>query len=415
MNDADNRKVLIEKLRAGISAITDSSAPAQPDEPPEPIVEPSEIETVIPGRNVQTPYGPCYVAEADFDLSTFHGLRRLRESLDTDLPLLADPMKISIPDDLRFTDALFLDTETTGVLAAGTMGFMIGLGFFRDNVFCIRQIFLRDYMEERAGLHLLGEYAQGRSILFTFNGRNFDVPLLDMRLAQNRFRWRLADMPHGDLLLPARRIWKHALPDCRLGSLEEAVLGFRRTGDIPGFEIPDLYFTYQRERNARKLKAVFDHNLYDVLSLVLLPKEMAIRFPEKPQLALPPLEKFALANYWLNRNAREIAEQYYESALPLLRGEPRNKTLRALSLLFRGKGEWEPALECWRELTDRCPEELFAYQELAKYYEHGAKDFDEALAWVDRAQENVVFPGYNARKGWEHRRKRIELKKSRQS
>ena len=68
--------------------------------------------------------------------------------------------------------------------------------------------------------HALGEELGHFDRLVTFNGKMFDVPLLDARFRLNRARFPLAGAPHLDLLHPARRLWKARLESCRLQSLE---------------------------------------------------------------------------------------------------------------------------------------------------------------------------------------------------
>ena len=53
--------------------------------------------------------------------------------------------------DVSLDHFLFLDTETTG-LGGGALAFEVGVGFFADDAFVIRQYFLRDPAEESAML-----------------------------------------------------------------------------------------------------------------------------------------------------------------------------------------------------------------------------------------------------------------------
>lgn len=54
-----------------------------------------------------------------------------------------------------------MDTETTGLAGAGTLAFMVGVGFFEPSLhgerFVVRQYFLRDHGDEPALLLLLDE------------------------------------------------------------------------------------------------------------------------------------------------------------------------------------------------------------------------------------------------------------------
>ena len=162
---------------------------------------------------------------------------------------------------------LFLDIETCGLSAAPV--FLVGLCMVGDGNLVLRQLFARDYTEERALLHELARLARESDFLVTFNGKSFDVPFLRDRATHHRMGFSL-ELPHLDLLWMARRRWKHALPDCRLKTLEWRVLRRRRAGDVSGAEIPGLYHDYVRRGEPHRLLPVFHHNLLDVVAMVEL-------------------------------------------------------------------------------------------------------------------------------------------------
>jgi len=162
---------------------------------------------------------------------------------------------------------LFLDIETCGLSAAPV--FLVGLGMVVERNLVLRQLFARDYTEERALLHELGKLIGQFDFLVTFNGKSFDVPFLRDRATHHRMRFSM-EIPHLDLLWMARRRWKHALPDCRLKTLEWHVLRRRRAGDVAGAEIPGLYHDYVKRGEPHRLLPVFHHNLLDVVAMVEL-------------------------------------------------------------------------------------------------------------------------------------------------
>src|SRR5439155_12099909 len=76
----------------------------------------------------------------------------------------------------------FLDTETTGVSGGtGTYTFLVGVGCWNGTTFCVEQFFMRDFHEEMALLLALQERLKDVRLLVTFNGKSFDLPLLDSR------------------------------------------------------------------------------------------------------------------------------------------------------------------------------------------------------------------------------------------
>ena len=101
------------------------------------------------------------------------------------------------------------------------------------------------------------EWTARHDTLVTFNGRSFDVPLIETRYLLHRLACPLVDVPHLDMLHPARRLWKQrptvagpALDEdsCRLSVLERHLAGYHRVGDVPGFEIPSRFFRFVQER-----------------------------------------------------------------------------------------------------------------------------------------------------------------------
>ena len=91
---------------------------------------------------------------------------------------------------------------------------------------------MRDYDEERAMLLGLLESLADAQVLVTFNGKAFDIPLLQSRFVLARQRWPLAGAVHLDLLHPARRIWKLRLGSCSLANLERQILGIEREDEF---------------------------------------------------------------------------------------------------------------------------------------------------------------------------------------
>ena len=234
---------------------------------------------------------------------------------------------------------MFLDTETTGLAGgAGTAAFLIGVGWVEGERFHVRQYFMRDYHEEAALLHGLADELARFESLVTFNGKMFDVPLLDARFRLNRARFPLGDAPHLDLLHPARRLWKARLESCRLQSLEAALMGLRRHGDIPGEEIPQIYFDFVRRRDARKLARVFDHNRQDIVSLAAL-AVLACQWVEEG-CAEDARDVYSLARVLERARLYERSEAEYRRALDLDAGPLRGKAL--LRLAWRAKRAGRP-------------------------------------------------------------------------
>lgn len=180
---------------------------------------------------------------------------------------LHDPPERGLFRRFGYRRVLYLDIETCGLSAAPV--FLVGLCMVGERNLVLRQLFARDYAEERALLVELRRLAREHDFLVTFNGKAFDVPFLRDRAIHHRLEPPI-EMPHLDLLWMARRRWKELLPDCKLKTIEWRVLRRRRGGDVGGSEIPGLYHDYVKRGEAHRLLPVFHHNLLDVVAMVEL-------------------------------------------------------------------------------------------------------------------------------------------------
>jgi aryl carrier-like protein len=59
--------------------------------------------------------------------------------------------------------------------------------------------------------------------------------------------------------------------------------------------------------------------------------------------------------------------------------------------------------------------EIFPYEEVAKFYEHRAKDNQEALRWVGEALDKVQMMSLVERNALRHRHERLVLKVKRKT
>ena len=206
----------------------------------------------------------CYRSQATFPLSIFTDLRHLTPAV------MESAFGFAFPSDLRPEDVLFLDTETTGLAGgAGTVAFLVGLGYFTDGGFAVEQVLMRDYGQEGELLRTISAIAGRFSVLCTFNGRTFDAPLLASRFVMNRLSARLPEV-HADVLYPARRLWKLRLKRCTLANLEEQLLHVKREDDLPGAEVPQTYFRYLRDGDFAPIERILAHNRQDIVSLAQL-------------------------------------------------------------------------------------------------------------------------------------------------
>ena len=118
--------------------------------------------------------------------------------------------------------------------AAGSSRLRRRLRRTRRRCFRTCQFFLADFAAERALLESVAELAAGIACVVTYNGKTFDLPLIETRFVLQRMTTPFADMAHVDLLHPARRMWRDEDVECRLTYLEQTLCGHAREGDVPG-------------------------------------------------------------------------------------------------------------------------------------------------------------------------------------
>ncbi len=136
-----------------------------------------------------------------------------------------------------FPRTIFIDLETTGLSGgAGTVAFLVGCGFFDLGAFQVRQFLLTSYASERALLHAVAEFFKDADLIVTYNGKTFDVPVMETRWLFHRLQMPLDNVPHFDMLHPARRLWRArsaaSRPDdggCRLSTLERTLFNVSRS------------------------------------------------------------------------------------------------------------------------------------------------------------------------------------------
>jgi hypothetical protein len=257
----------------------------------------------------------------------------------------------------------------------------------------------------------------------TYNGRAFDLPLLEMRyMLSLRTRVELAAQPNLDLLFPSRRLWRQVLPDCRLNTVESNVLGVKRSElDVPGDWIPGMYLDYLRSGDASEMNRVVYHNAVDILSLVGLTAQIFERFEREDHGSLLGSEALAVARWHVEAGRDETAERVFQAALdadnPV---EVRLEAIRQLSRRLKRRDRREELIDWWELWHELAPDDTAPCIELAMYYEWYARDFQLASIW---AQEALVClshqpQGWKQKREWqaiEHRLKRLAEKIERSS
>jgi len=288
---------------------------------------------------------------------------------------------------------------------------------FIDHKFVLKQFFLRDPSEEPAMLEALIHFLAPCEGLVTFNGKSFDAPLLVTRYKMHRIPLPFKDYAHIDLLPLARRLWRDRLPSRALKYLEEHVLGFTRSSEeVPGYEVPWLYFDYLRTGDARPLGGVFYHNAMDVVAMAALLGHVSELLADPYSGRVEHgLDFIALGKLYEDLGHWDEAARLFERGLEIgLEESDFGVAVKRISALQKKRGDLNQAVKLWEEAAAKG--HIYAHIELAKYYEHKLRDAATSLQWTNAARKEVEqtdLPPY-IRKHWlqeiDHRLARLQRK-----
>ncbi len=401
---------LSDKLKAlGVSIGTDGVN--QPSKTPK-----YPIESIVEGEEINTPFGQAFVIEEVFTSDP----RTENISLEFTASLTNLSAWISNPNIVRYKPEsfIFLDTETSGLAGGtGTYAFLIGIGKFTNAGFRLAQYFMRDPFEEPAQLAAVLGALSDSEVLVTYNGKSFDVPLLNTRYISNGEPPPLNSFVHIDLLHLARRLWRDRLESRTLGSIEDNILGAYRTEeDIPGWMVPTIYFDYIKTGDARPLTSVLYHNAMDILSLASLLNHISTILDDPHGgLVEHGVDLIAMGKVFEDMGEFNAAAECYSRGLNLeLPTNIHRQAVYRWSIMEKRRENIEKSIKLWRDAAEY--EELYAHEELAKVFEHKIKDYSKAIYWTELAIEIIESPRVTKldRNIWqsklEHRLKRLQRK-----
>jgi uncharacterized protein YprB with RNaseH-like and TPR domain len=326
------------------------------------------VAATLGGVPVQTPFGQCLTIDRRYESDRWHGGIRIGDcELETLEPLrLLDPSLVrggASGFSRKIPRTIFIDLETTGLSGgAGTVAFLVGCGYFDLGAFQVRQFLLTSFASERALLAAAADFFDGADLIVTYNGKTFDVPMMESRWQFHRMEMPLDGVPHFDMLHPARRLWKkrgiggpdrYADPDeggCRLSTLERLLFDVRRVGDVPGGEIPERFFRFQRSGDAAPLEPVLEHNRIDLVSLAAVTARAARLAQAGHDACADSTEALALGRVFERAELMGRAEACYRSATESDDLDVRGEALYRLALRCRRDRRFEEAAARWREV-----------------------------------------------------------------
>ncbi|MDX2054136.1 MAG: ribonuclease H-like domain-containing protein [Polyangiaceae bacterium] len=362
--DSSNRETTLAELRARMAKLLEQGAL-----PMEPAPLSNAWETTLPFVVRATEFGEfSWRSEL---LAPSHHVGRIPTSAAhaANAALLA---LLALDPGLSGVDprgALYIDTETTGLGGSGAIAFLIGMAWFEGESLRLEQVLLRSPAEEKAGLRVVAERIHQASLLVSYNGKSFDLPLLATRAVMNR-EPSLPVRPHLDLLHVARRLHRTRLGACKLTTLESEILGFERGPDIQGGDIPARYSHFLRTGDEEALRDVVEHNAFDVVSMAAL-----VGLYGEPLGGLHEQDLVALARTFHRAGDATRADEAIEHALQRGAGV---QAIRARGEIAKARGDRARALADFETLVVELDDSQ-ARLELSKLYEHYAKEPLKAL------------------------------------
>lgn len=258
---------------------------------------------------------------------------------------------------------LLFDLETTGLSGgAGTVAFLAAFGRFIEGALTVSQYLLLDYPGESVFVsRLLAEFegrqsgglsdrlsggrrgAEDAPVLATYNGKSFDMQLLRTRCLMNGEAPPQPD--HLDLVHPARRLWRRALDNCSLATIEREVLGIDRGADLGGAEAPDAWFDFLKRGETDRLKQICAHNARDLVGLagLLARLDRIVRDPlgslDRPEGKSPDAEALALSFFFAAKKVRAPLTFDDAAINALLEAAVSRGSFRAAFALARARGD----------------------------------------------------------------------------
>ncbi|PKO07579.1 MAG: hypothetical protein CVU41_02475 [Chloroflexi bacterium HGW-Chloroflexi-3] len=346
----------------------------------------------ISGTRNTNSLGEYFYAEHQYTSNYIHG----SIPFDHFFPPNSDYSTPESDSNFDLNKCVFIDTETTGLsTSGGTFAFMVGIGWFEETHFVLRQYFLITPDQEEAMLLNLENLLSLHQIIVTYNGISFDIPILKSRFKYHRIPTTIGNKKQIDLLKYARMLFRYQFENRSLKSIESKILNFARSEEeIPGYLAPIIYQDYLKTGETQDIKGVFYHNEMDIISLAALLRIInEVSNENDTHFSTYETLYFSLARTFDRIKDYSKAIDYYSKALdqPKLPDTIRLTCYQCLANIFKKTNQIEKALVFWEHASEfGCIESLI---EQAKIFEHKFKDYELALEYCKKAlllMENEV-------------------------
>lgn len=327
----------------------------------------------------------CSVFENTYDMNHLVGDIPLGEILDNDINSLVDVCFASSQDKLSLADLVFFDTETTGLMGGtSTAAFLIGVGYFEHDKFITKQFLMNDYYQESDMISNLNDILSTHRAVVSYNGKAYDRHIVNSRSILNRLPRLLDEKIQLDLLHSTRRLYKRRLDSCSMHSIEDNILNLHRVDDIPGSEIPEVFFNYIKYKDDTMLKKVVEHNLQDIVSMVAIAHKLLYAYNNPENLSYKE-DIFSQGLIFEKLDFPHNAKLCYN----ILGNYP--PAIMRQAMLAKREQSHNEAIEFFASLSKMQRFDYTADIEMAKIYEHKIKDTAKALDCTNKALEKATM------------------------
>jgi tetratricopeptide (TPR) repeat protein len=229
---------------------------------------------------------------------------------------------------------------------------------------------------------------------------------------------------HLDFLHPARNLWRLRLGSVRLSELERHVLSWDRGADLLSDLIPRTCLDFVCGGAPERLVPIFHHNQMDLRGLAAPSGRILSLLGDAETQGQDGLELFGVSRLCERRGENTRARKLYEKSIAsVLPAETDRAARRSLARLAKRDGDFALACGLWKGALGNSRQGYEAYEQLAIYYEHEARDPEQALEVVRQALNelrranqtgNIAPSAYREIKArFDHRMTRLERKSRR--
>lgn len=330
---------------------------------------------------VRTETFPLHVSHGKYPFSDLFTVIQQWNETNLAHPLSAKGMEAE--------DLIFFDTETTGLHhGASNYVFLLGVAKVTKKEVVVTQYFLPGPGNEVALYERFLTDVSKFDHLVTYNGRSFDWPQVKNRHVFVRHQVQaLPEFGHFDLLHASRRVFKHELEQVRLAQVEKHILGFNRTEDTPGFLAPALYQLYLTKQDPFILEGIFQHNTWDVLSLITLYIHLS-HLLLNPNHKRTMYETYEIARWFETLQMYKASITFYEQI------DDSNVALffkkhYSMATIYKKHKQFDLAIHHFLQGIQSVYIHVDSCVELAKIYEHQMKDVEKAMYYTQLALRQV--------------------------